>query len=47
VIPLPTLAELARRYGVATSTVHRALATLKGACLIEVTRWKRAVVSPA
>ena len=43
---LPTLAEIARRYDVATSTVHRAFATLKGAGLIEVTRGKRAVVSP-
>ena len=42
---LPTLAEIARRYDVATSTVHRAFATLKGAGLIEVTRGKRAVVS--
>jgi integrase len=42
---LPTLAEIARRYGVATSTVHRSFATLKGAGLIEVTRGKRAVVS--
>ena len=41
---LPTLAELARRYDVATSTVHRAFATLKDAGLIEVTRGKRAVV---
>ena len=41
---LPTLAEIARRYNVATSTVHRAFATLKGAGLIEVTRGKRAVV---
>jgi DNA-binding GntR family transcriptional regulator len=43
---LPTLAEIARRYDVATSTVHRSFATLKGAGLIEVTRGKRAVVSP-
>jgi hypothetical protein len=35
---LPTLAEIARRYDVATSTVHRSFATLKGAGLIEVTR---------
>jgi DNA-binding GntR family transcriptional regulator len=43
--PLPTLAEVGRRYEVATSTVHRAFATLKNAGLIEVTRGKRAVVS--
>jgi integrase len=43
---LPTLAELARRYDVATSTVHRSFATMKSAGLIEVTRGKRAVVSP-
>ena len=43
---LPTLAEIARRYDVATSTVHRSFAALKGAGLIEVTRGKRAVVSP-
>ncbi|MDQ5855206.1 MAG: tyrosine-type recombinase/integrase [Actinomycetota bacterium] len=43
---LPTLAEIARRYDVATSTVHRAFATLKDAGLIEVRRGKRAVVSP-
>ena len=42
---LPTLAEIARRYDVATSTVHRAFATLKDADLIEVRRGKRAVVS--
>ncbi len=42
---LPTLADVARRYEVATSTVHRAFATLKAAGLIEVTRGKRAVVS--
>ena len=41
---LPTLAEIARRYDVATSTVHRSFATLKDAGLIEVTRGKRAVV---
>jgi integrase len=41
---LPTLAEIARRYDVATSTVHRAFAALKGAGLIEVMRGKRAVV---
>jgi integrase len=43
---LPTLAEIARRYDVATSTVHRSFATLKGAGPIQVTRGKRAVVSP-
>lgn len=43
---LPTLAQLAQRYEVATSTVHRSFATLKDAGLIEVTRGKRAVVSP-
>ena len=42
---LPTLAELARRYHVATSTVHRAFATLKDAGLIRVTRGKRAAVT--
>ena len=42
---LPTLAEIARRYDVATSTVHRSFATLKGVRLIEVTRRKRAIVS--
>ena len=42
---LPTLAEIARRYDVATSMVHRSFATLKDAGLIEVTRGKRAVVS--
>jgi hypothetical protein len=40
---LPTLAEIAQRYDVASSTVHRAFATLKDAGLIEVTRGKRAV----
>ena len=42
---LPTLSELARRYNVATSTVHRAFATLKDAGLINVARGKRAVVT--
>lgn len=42
---LPTLAEIARRYDVATSTVHRAFAALKCAGVIEVARGKRAVVS--
>ena len=40
---LPTLAEIAQRYDVASSTVHRAFATLKDAGLIEVTRGERAV----
>ena len=43
---LPTLAEIARRYDVATSTVRRSFATLKDAGLINVTRGWRAVVSP-
>jgi integrase len=44
---LPTLVEMARRYDLRTSTVHRSFATLKGAGLIEVTPGKRAVVSPS
>jgi integrase len=44
---LPTLMDIARRYDVATSTVHRAFATLKDAGLIEVRRGKRAVITPA
>ena len=43
---LPTLTELARRYDVVTSTVHRSFDTLKSARLIEVSRGKRAVVAP-
>ena len=42
---LPTMAELADRYGVAFGTAQRALAELKAAGLVDVTRGRRAVVA--
>jgi integrase len=43
--PLPTAADLAQRYQVALSTAHRAIAELRDAGLIIVSRGQRAVVS--
>jgi integrase len=45
--PVPTLADIARRYDVATSTAHRALTALRQAGLIHITRGKRGVVAVA
>jgi integrase len=42
---LPTVTELASRYGVAVSTAHRALAELKSDGLVTASRGRRAVVS--
>jgi len=42
--PLPTLVEIAARYGVAESTAHRAISALAVQGIIEVTRGRRAVV---
>jgi integrase len=44
--PLPTLVELAGRYGVAESTAHRAIAELTAAGLVQVSRGQRAKVAP-
>jgi DNA-binding transcriptional regulator YhcF (GntR family) len=41
---LPPVAELAHRYNVALSTAHRAIALLKDAGLVKVSRGRRAVV---
>lgn len=41
---LPPVAELASRYGVSVGTAHRAVAELKDAGLVKVSRGKRAVV---
>lgn len=43
--PLPPVAELAARYGVAFGTAHRAIAQLRDGGLIKVSRGKRAVVA--
>jgi len=43
--PLPTLVDLAERYGVAVGTAHRAIAVLSADGAIEVSRGKRAVVA--
>ncbi|WP_051797467.1 tyrosine-type recombinase/integrase [Catenuloplanes japonicus] len=45
--PLPVVAELAARYGVAASTAHRAVALLADANEVVVRRGKRAVVAGA
>jgi len=42
--PIPTLVELAERYGVSESTAHRAIALLNANGVIKVARGKRAVV---
>ncbi len=42
---LPTLVDLADRYGVAEGTAHRAVALLSADGAIEVSRGKRAIVS--
>lgn len=42
---LPTVVEIAERYGVAVGTAHRAFAELKASGLIAVSRGRRAVVS--
>lgn len=43
--PLPTVADLAARYGVSFGTAQRAIAQLKAANLVIVSRGRRAVVS--
>lgn len=43
---LPTLADLAKRYGVAFNTVQRAVAVLKEEKLVKVSRGHRAVIAP-
>lgn len=43
--PLPTIAELASRYAVAPSTVHRAIAHLSESGHVQVSRGKRAIVA--
>ncbi len=45
--PLPTVADLAGRYGVVASTAHRAIAVLVESGQIRVSRGKRAVVTPS
>jgi hypothetical protein len=42
--PLPTMADLASRYGVALSTAHRAIAELSSDGLVQASRGKRATV---
>lgn len=42
---LPTVKELAARYGVAVGTAHRALAELSAASLVRVSRGRRAIVA--
>jgi len=43
--PLPTLVDLAERYGVAVGTAHRAIAALSADGVIEVSRGRRALVA--
>ncbi len=43
--PLPTLVDIAARYGVSEGTAHRVFALLSADALIEVSRGKRAIVA--
>jgi integrase/DNA-binding transcriptional regulator YhcF (GntR family) len=43
--PVPTVVELSSRYGVSVGTAHRAVAELKSAGLVTVSRGKRAIVT--